>query len=218
MLLLTSSPLLAQATTGKNIDDHLLIKDAEKNLGLEDGIEVIGTPYLNETFTPGEVVFDKGMRNVVPLRYNIHKDWIEYQQNNQTYILDPDVRIKEVTFEENTFIVGKYSSKGKTHFGYFKLLDSGKVTLLCKQVVLYKEYQQAQALQSSASPPKYTRTADQFYLKIDSGELQKIDNLKSMIANFPDNHDLLMEYAKKEKISAKKEEDLRRLFAYYNTL
>ena len=83
MLLLTSSPMLAQATSGKNIDDHLLIKDAEKNLGLEDELDVIGTPYLNETFAQGEVVFDKGMRNVVPLRYNIHKDWIEYQQNSQ---------------------------------------------------------------------------------------------------------------------------------------
>ena len=218
MLLLTSSPLLAQATTGKNIDDHLLIKDAEKNLGLDDGIDVIGTPYLNEAFAQGEVVFDKGMHNVAPLRYNIHKDWIEYQQNNQTYILDPDVRIKEVTFDENTFVVGKYTTKGKTHLGYFKLLDSGKVTLLSKQIVLYKEYQQAQALQSSASPPKYTRAADQFYFKMDSGELQKIENLKSMIASFPDNHDLLTEYAKKEKISARKEDDLRRLFAYYYSL
>lgn len=218
MLFLATSPSLAQPTTGRNIDDHLLIKDAEKNLGLEDDIEVIGSPYLNETFTQGEVVFDKGIRNAFPLRYNIYKDWIEYQKNNQTYILDPDFRIKEVTFDENTFVVEEYPGKGKSRLGYFKLLDSGKVTLLSKQLVLYKEYQQAQALQSSASPPKYTRTADQFYFKVESGELHKIDNIKSMVASFPDKQDLLMAYAKKEKISAKKEEDLRRLFAYYYSL
>jgi hypothetical protein len=218
MLFLTTSPSLAQATTGRNIDDHLLIKDAEKNLGLEDGIEVIGTPYLNETFTQGEVIFDQGARKAVPLRYNIYKDWIEYQQDNQTYILDADFRIKEVTFDENTFVVGEYPGKRKSRLGYFKLLDSGKVSLLSKQLVLYKEYQQAQALQSSSSPPKYTRAADQFYFKIESGELQKIDNIKSMVASFPDKQDLLMEYVKKEKISAKKEEDLRRLFAYYHSL
>lgn len=218
MLFLTTSPGLAQSTTGKSIDDHLLIKDADKNLGLEDGVEVIGTPYLNETFAKGEVVFEKGMRNAVPVRYNIHKDWIEYQQNNQTYILDPDNRIREVIVDGNVFVVEGYPGKGKQRLGFFKLLDSGKVSLFSKQVVMYKEYQQAQALQSSSSPPKYTRVADQFYFKVESGKLQKVDNIKSMITRFPDKQDLLIAFAKKEKISAKKEEDLRRLLSYYYSL
>jgi hypothetical protein len=218
LLLLTSSLVMAQATTGRSIDDHLLIKDAEKNLGLEDEIEVIGTPYLHEKFEPGEIIFDKGTRNVVPIRYNIYKDWIEYQQNSQTYILDPDLRIKSVKYDENTFVVEPYSSKGKTRLGYFKVLDSGKVTLLSKQIVMYKEYQQAQALQSSSSPPKYTRTADQFYFKVGPSQPEKVDNIKSMIASFPDKQDLLMDYAKKEKISVRREDELRRLFAYYYSL
>ena len=218
LLYLTIPPAMAQAATGKNVDDHLLIKDAQKNLGLEDEIDVVGTPYLNEEFARGEIFFDKGMRNAVPIRYNIYKDWIEYQQNNQTYILDPDVRIKQVKFDESVFVVEPYPSKGKTRLGYFKVLDSGKVTLLAKQVVLYKEYQQAQALQSSSSPPKYTRAADQFYFKVGASKPKKVDNIKSMIASFPDKQDLLMDYAKKEKISARREEELRRLFAYYYSL
>ena len=218
LLLLTHALVSAQATTGRNVDDHLLIKDAEKNLGLDDAIEVIGTPYLDEKFAPGEIIFDKGMSNAVPIRYNIYKDWIEYQQNNQTYILDPDVRIKSVKYDENTFVVEPYASKGKTRLGYFKVLDSGRVTLLSKQTVMYKEYQQAQALQSSSSPPKYTRTADQFYFKIEAGEIQKVDNLKNMIASFPDKQDELSAFAKKEKISVRKEEDLKRMMTYYHSL
>jgi hypothetical protein len=217
-LFLTTSLVQAQATTGTNIDDHLLIKDAEKNLGLEDEIEVVGTPYLNENFAVGEIIFDKGMRNAVPIRYNIHKDWIEYQQNNQTYILDPDRKIQSVIFDENTFIVEQYPSKGKMRLGYFKVLDSGKVTLLLKPMVTYKEYQQAQALQSSSTPPKYTRVADQFYIRIGGDEIQRVDNLKNMIARFPDKQSELTAYAKKEKISTKKEEDLKRLLEYYNSL
>lgn len=218
LLFLTTSWTFGQATTGRNVDDHLLIKDAEKNLGLEDEIDVIGTPYLHDEFTQGEILFDKGIRNAVPIRYNIHKDGIEYQQNNQTYILDPDVRIKEVKFNECVFVVEQYPSKGKVRLGYFKVLDSGKVTLLAKQVVMYKEYQQAQALQSSATPPKYTRTADQFYVKVGTRHPEKVDNVKNMIASFPDKQDLLMDYAKKEKISARKEDELRRLMAYYYSL
>jgi hypothetical protein len=218
LLFLTNSLAFTQAATGRNVDDHLLIKDAQKNLGLEDEIEVIGTPYLNEEFTQGEIFFDKGMRNAVPVRYNIYKDWIEYQQNNQAYILDPDVRIKEVKFNDFVLVVGQYASRGKVRLGYFTVLDSGNVTLLAKHVVMYKEYQQAQALQSSSTPPKYTRAADQFYIKVGSRHPEKVDNIKSMIASFPDKQDLLLDYAKEEKISVRKEDELRRLMAYYYSL
>lgn len=215
-LSLTISVLFGQSTTGKNIDDHLLVKDAQKNLGL-DMKDVVGTPYLNDNFINGEIIFDKGNRSA-PVRYNIYEDWVEYQENNQTYILDPDVRIRKVMLNEDIFVVDKYKAKGKVQFGYFKLLDSGKVTLLSKQVVLFKEYQQASALQSNSSPPKYTRVSDQFFLKLASGELVKVDNIKNMIVNFPDNHDALNQFAKKEKISALDEEDLKALVRYYNSL
>jgi hypothetical protein len=213
---LTASTCLAQSATGQNIDDHLLIKDAKKNLGLEDGVDVVGTPYLNKSFADGEVVFDNGSRNAVPLRYNIHKDWVEFRQNNQTYVLDPDNRIKRVTIAQDVYVVDKFKSNAP--LGYYKLLDSGQVSLLSKQVVLYKEYQPAQALQSSASPPKYTRVADQFFLKVGQGELRKVDNVKNVILAFPDKHDALKEFAKKEGISTKNEEDLKQLIAYYNSL
>jgi hypothetical protein len=218
IFLINASFCLAQATTGKNIDDHLLIKDAQKNLGLEDPIDVVGTPYLNERFADGEVVFEKGIRNQAQLRYNIYKDWMEFQQNNQTFILDPDRRIKEVQIDQNTFIVKEYRAKGKATLGYFMVLDSGQITLLAKPTVVYKEYQQAQALQSSSTPPKYTRTADQYYYLINGNQLKKVDNVKNMIADFPDKQDALTDFAKKEKISAKDGEELKKLVSYYKTL
>jgi hypothetical protein len=210
-------PTFGQATTGRTIDDHLLIKEAEKAMG-NTPTNAIGTPYLNDSFANGEVRFHKGNHTIVPVRYDIHHDWIEYQQNNQTYILDPDNRIKEVKIGEDIFVVEKYKAKGGIKYGYFKLLDSGRVTLLVKQVVIFKDYQEAKALESAASPAKYIRAPDQFFLKIGEGELKKADRVKEMIEAFPDKHEELTDFAKKEKISPRKEDEVRKLVVFYNSL
>lgn len=207
----------AQATAGRNIDDHLLIKEAEKAMGGKVYENIEGTPYLNDAFKQGEVFFDKG-RHALPVRYNIYDDWIEYQQNNQTYILDADARIKKVRFDDYTFIVEKYESKGKIKRGYFTMLDSGKVMLLSKKIVTYRERQDAKALESGSTPAKYSRASDTFYYKIGNGELLKVENLKNMVASFPDKQEELNHFVKKEKISPRKEEELRKLVRYYNSL
>jgi len=157
LCLVTILPAMSQATTGQSIDDHLLIKESDKGLGVNRSGEVDGTPYLNDTFANGEVYFDKNKRTVVQARYNMYDDLVEYQQNNQTLVLDPDERIKKVKIDEHTFIVDKYLYKGKIKHGYFTLLDSGKVTLLSKKVCTFKEQQAAKALESRATPAKYVR-------------------------------------------------------------
>lgn len=217
VLVVLTIPTFGQSTSGKNIDDHLLIKQAEKAMGNTPS-NVIGTPYLNDSFADSEVRFHKGNHSVVPARYNIHDDWIEYQQNNQTYILDPDSRIKEVKIGEEIFVVEKYKLKGNLKYGYFKLLDSGRVTLLAKRVVIFKDYQEAKALESGPTPAKYTRAPDQFFLKIGEGELKKVDKLKEMIEAFPDKREELTDFAKREKISPRKEDEVRKLVGYYNSL
>ena len=147
----------AQALTGRNVDDHLLIKDAEKTLGLDDESEIEGTPYLAENFTPGEVHFKQGDPTSAALRYNIFNDYMEFQQNGKTYILDPTPQINKVVVNDYIFVVEKYESKGKVKQGYFTLLDSGKVMLLAKQMVIFRERKEVKALESSATPAKYAR-------------------------------------------------------------
>jgi hypothetical protein len=45
-----------------------------------------------------------------------------------------------------------------------------------------------------------------------------VGNLKEMIASFPDKQEELKQFAKKEKISPKKEDELLKLIRYYNSL
>src|SRR5258708_30493091 len=68
-----------------------------------NGTKVEGSPFLNESFVAGEISFGKS-KSKVPVRYNIQKDEMEYQQKGVTYVLDPIQDIKKVRIGEATFV------------------------------------------------------------------------------------------------------------------
>lgn len=216
--LFLSAFCIAQQQVGKNIADHLLIKSADKDRYGETDKETVGSPYLKDDFVKGKVYTFNRDFNDVPMRYNIYNDYVEFTQDNKTYILDPEPRIKELNFDNKTFLVFKYEYKGKSKHGYLELLDTGKVMLLAKKTMLYREWQPAKALESGPTPAKYTKTGDIYFYKIGDGEVTRVEGLKTMIESFPDKQTELTAFAKKEKLGAKDAEDLKKLLKYYNSL
>jgi hypothetical protein len=179
--------------------------------------KIEGTPYLDEKFVEGEITLGDKVRKV-PVRYNVFQDLIEYKQNGQPLVLDPSPAIHKVHFGDNTFVVQKFESKGKTKNGFLALLDSGKVMLFSKKGVIFLAAKKGGALDGTDLPARYTRTPDVFYYKIGDGELHEIESIKSMIASFPEKQEELTLYAKKEKISPRKEKTLVQFVQYYNSL
>jgi hypothetical protein len=182
-----------------------------------NGTKVEGSPYLNESFVAGEISFGKS-KSKVPVRYNIHKDEMEYMQKGVTYVLDPAQNIKKVHIGEATFIYTEFEFRGKPMKGFLELLDSGKVTLLSKKVVTFDDAKRGGSPDGTDRPARYYRLADVFYYKIGNGEMKKVENIKTMIASLPDKQDELSQFAKKEKISPRKEKELVKLAQYYNSL
>jgi hypothetical protein len=206
----------AQNQIGLNIADHLLIKNSNRNLD-GDAEKIEGSSYLSDQFTPGVVHGIKGKFVPTPLRYDIFNDVLEFQQNGLVYILDPSTGIKKVEMGENILVVRQINFKGP-HLGYLLLLDSGKVSLLQKKVIKFMQGKPPAALQSTATPAKYLPGQDVYYYQINKALPAELRSLKEMIADFPDKHDEMNAYVKKEKISAKKKEDLIQLVKYYNSL
>jgi len=179
--------------------------------------KIDGTPYLDEKFVEGKITLaDKIWK--VPVRYNIFQDLMEYKQNGQSLVLDPSPVIHKIHFGDNTFVVQKFEFKGKTKNGFLALLDSGKVMLFSKKGVIFLDARKGGALDGTDTPARYTRTPDVFYYKIGDGELHEIESIKSMIASFPERQEELTLYAKKEKVSHKKEKALVQFVQYYNSL
>lgn len=178
---------------------------------------VKGTPYLDETYVEGTILFANNKRNA-PIRYNAHKDLIEFTVGGQARVLDPNATIKRVNFGQSTFVVEKYNDDGITKYGYFTLLDSGKAALYSKKSVKFSPFGKGKALDGGDQPAEYKRLPDEFYVKVEGGELTKVKNIKTLVAAFPDKQDELSAFAKKEKISPRQEDELLKLIQYYNTL
>lgn len=203
--------------TGLNLTDHMLLLDSRKVLyGDGQAVEIKGTPYLAETFDSADVYTIKGVFTAVPMRYNIYEDYLEFKNKDVVYILDPALNIKRVDFKDYSFVVEKFEAGRKMKLGFFVLLDSGKVTLLAKKTVSYREPQPDKAMQE-AKPGRYTKTGDEYLFKIGKGPLTEITSIKKMVESFPDRQNELKEFVSKEKIS-KNEEELIRLVRYYNSL
>jgi hypothetical protein len=221
ILLLTSLFALtlsatSQDMTGKDLKDHMLIEMTKKTD--HSVTEFEGSPFLNEQFVTGTVYSSNKKYGAIPLRYNIFNDQMEFQQNNNIYALYPEPRVTKVILGEETYVVEKHDVKGKMAYGYLTRLDSGKMILLSKKVVRFTERQEAKALQSSATPAKFTRVQDVYYYKIGDGDVTKVGSLKNLIESLPDKHEELSSYAKKEKLTTRSAEDLKKLSAYYNNL
>lgn len=179
---------------------------------------VKGTPYLDETYVDGTILFATNSRTA-PLRYNAYKDLFEFKLDGQARVLDPSTTVKKVSIGESTFVVEKYvNEKGIPKYGYFTRLDSGKVSLFSKKSVKFTPGMKGRALDGGDQPAEFRRAPDEFYFKTSEGELVEIKNIKSMIAAFPDKQDELSQFAKKEKISPRDEEELVKLVKYYNSL
>jgi hypothetical protein len=100
--------------------------------------------------------------------------------------------------------------------GLFILLDSGKITLLLKKVIVFREKQEPKAIETTGKPARYATAPDVMYLRIGNEKLTKVTNLKKMIATFPDHNEEMMQFAKEKKISTNKPDELKLLVNYYN--
>ena len=175
-----------------------------------------GSQYLNDQYVEGTLYYaDKSM--TVPLRYNAFQDVMEYQQNGKALVLDAK-SIRHVKLGDNTFITAPYDSKGKQKFGFFALLDSGEMMLLAKKEIIYTPPMKGRALDGSDLPAQYKPVPDTYYYKLGEGVPKEVDNLKALLADLPVNQSAIAEFAKKEKISTKKEKDLVALAKKYNQL
>jgi hypothetical protein len=176
-----------------------------------------GTPYMNDTYEEGVVFLEKN-KFKVPARYNAFKDLMEYQQSGRAMVLDPSPTVKKVRLQNTTFVVEKLVLEGKPKFGYLMLLDSGKAMLYSRKVVNYLPAKKGGNLDGTDQVAEFKRVPDILYVKVGTSELHEVKNLKSLLAGFPDKQEELTRFAKREKISPRKEDEVVKLVKYYNSL
>ena len=192
------------------------ISIASAQVTTSSGETIAGSPYVDDKYKDGMIYY--GDKNYpAPIRYNAYQDLIEYQQNGKALTLDANPSIKKVVVGDEVFI--PLSHEGNTKkLGYFVMVDSGKLSLYSKKKIIFLPFKQRGKIDGTDQPAEFQKKPDIFYYQVGDGALQQVDNVKSIIASLPDKQDEMTQFAKKEKINAKKEKDILQFVKYYNSL
>jgi hypothetical protein len=179
--------------------------------------KIAGSPYLDDAYTDG-VIYYANKELAAPIRYNAYQDLIEYKANGRPLVLDPDPAIKRVVVGNTTFVPMTFTEKGKSKVGYFALLTNGDLSLYVRRAVVFLPAKTGGALDGSDQPAQFKRAIDSYYFQVGSDALQEMNNIKSLISQLPSHQDEMARYAKKEKISPRKENEVIQLVQHYNNL
>jgi hypothetical protein len=179
-----------------------------------------GSPYYHDEFIKGDIYYDVNWRYPeVPLRFNIFNDEMEIKPEGQEkiYAIDPEKRVQKITIREDTFFVADYELKRKVVPGFFKELVHGKVDLLAKPHVNFKEKEVAKGF-VEPSPDRFIRMPDQYYVRKNGEMAEKLPSLKKLIELMGDHQNELEKYTKENNISVGNLDELIQFISYYNSL
>lgn len=188
--------------------------------GMFDRTEMIaGTPYDQTEFTEGKVFTTTNQTYTgVPLRFNIYTDEMEFiaEDGNVLAMAHPEI-IRSVEIGEAQYMYTPYTAGNRILRGFFRIPESGRVSLLVKPKVALRQAEPPQPYKE-AKPPTYLRMGDEYFLKAGQDAAIKVGGKKEVLLIMKDKESEMDTWLKRNKIKFNREEDLVRLVAHYNSL
>lgn len=192
--------------------DGLSIREKRQTKG-----EQKGSPYMNESFLDATI-------NGTPhkVRYNAHKDEMEYEGNNANPVVYfgviGETEIIFTSINKKYFYANYKDNKGYA-LGYLVELKKGNQFSLYKREK--KTFTPGIAPKTSYDrkyPDEYRSVKDEFYMKINEGEILKIPGNKKKFATLlGEKGNDALNYIKEKNISLTDENSLKQLFQYLDS-
>ncbi|QHI37897.1 hypothetical protein IMCC3317_32800 [Kordia antarctica] len=212
-----------QAAQASMFHDNLTLQSQmQKNFAAIYKANVEGTPYYDEEFNSANI---SPMNKVYLVRYNAALDDMEVIQSSDTLIMNKNNRnyvIKQNKGSITYKILECAENKKDEKLGYYVALTEGtNVALYRKDRKKFVEVKKAAyGGNLNASSAKFKKQKSEFYIELNkSGNAIEFPRKKKdVIKMFPGKEDLVEKYIKKNKIKVTKEEDLKKLISYVNSL
>ena len=183
--------------------------------------KVNGSPYLQKDFLFGVMTtFDNVTIEGLRYRYDIYNDEMQFILKEDTASIIRPLTLKAVELGEVKFIYDVYyTTSGNAAAGYFEILEEGKLSVLLRRTMVleYDEYLPNYA-GGGGSKEFYFKDKENLYIKYSDALAWKVRNKKNFLAMLPDHKNEVQKYMKSKKLSTKKQEDLKELVNYYNSL
>ena len=206
--------------TLKTVDDVWRAHQMENGKPLIGNSAIAGNPYLNRNFKGGKLISRYNMKfPVVPLRYNIFTDNIEYKSiDGNVYVLEGQNKIKFYKIGDTTLIYSPYyKNKDKLASGYFQVLVQGNTKALIKYTIYLLQAHPTQPYKP-AEPARYSEVIKSFYLKVDSSAAVPVSRAKTILHLFPKHKNQLNQYIRDKDLHIRKQADFVKLVKYIDTL
>jgi hypothetical protein len=184
---------------------------------MEETIE--GSAYLNDEFVDGEVFTTSKIRyEGMLLRYNIYNDEMEFKaENDQILAIASPEGIEKIEYGDIKMVYSPYSDAKNSKNGFFIALREGKASLYKKPEIVYQEAKEAAAY-SDPKPAMFVRKPDKYYIRTGNDAARLSNKKKDLPDLFPDHSSEIASFIKSNSINPNKEEDLKKLVDYYNSL
>ncbi len=171
--------------------------------------EVVGTPFVNENWTPGVVSFANGQSgSAEKLNYDVIEKVLVTQRDGQEMLFN--MPIKEFTLNE----AGKDRTFRKVNDNFYEVLYDGETKLLklhTKAVIEVTAY-------GAGQPTNKISDEKMFFLVGPNNTLQAVKGDKTLTAALDGQQDALKKFVKNESLNLKKESDMVKLLTYYDSL
>ncbi|MEZ4858865.1 MAG: hypothetical protein R2781_08655 [Flavobacteriaceae bacterium] len=189
----------------------------------EPSPDTVGSPYFHDSYTLGSIIKDNEIfAENIALRYNIYNDifigkinLISIEDEAKTIIKSEEFKIK---MGNNLFIaLPSYGNPNALQY-YQVLMTGNKGTLYKKNEKIYKERVMATTTLTRDIPPAFKDKASYYFADFEGHFNELPSSKKKIIELFGNNQKEMAEYIKKNKLNINNENDLIRLFRFYETL
>ncbi len=216
LLFITCLILAVQLGYGQHSDPFVLNYNLHKMIHSEtanDYKDVKGSPYQYNDFINGVFYLQDSSKIILPIRYNIYEDKMEYKIKDVIYSVGNPEIVQKIEIGQSVFIYNPNLFKG----GFFEIVESGKCILMHKMVVVFKPAEGPKPIVGEDIPAQFVRKPDIVYLVVDSKAFG-IKNLNSVIDALKDQKPKIENFIKVEKIRNIKNDNLNKIVLYYNSL
>jgi len=182
--------------------------------------DVEGSPFMQKEFREGRIQLKDGRLYSGKLRYDMYTGEMQFIAKGIVYVIAFPEDIEYIEIEDVKFIYTPYlltPSGTNPKESYFIVLMDGDNKLLAKKEVLLLDAVPAKPY-VDPKPAQFSKKNDSYYIKKKNLSAVKIINRKSLISILEDKEAEVLDFIKKEKISHKNQEDLKKLIEHYNSL
>jgi hypothetical protein len=177
-----------------------------------------GSPYLFDQWVPGKATTDDGkVYDKLMLKYNAYNDQLSfvYSSTDEPQKFEEPVKTFTIFSAPQMVFVNGFPKIDRQNIdSYYEVISAGKTILLKHYSKLIKDTRTFNAMQVNG---QYTN-AYYYYIYRDNKMIRIKPNKDAVLAALADKAAQINTYLSGNTIDFKKDEDLSKLFDYYNTL